>query len=226
MNFPDNFNYIGNVDISELARLVDELTEEDWHSDSYRQNRYEAHRETQTIPLVYDADFRHSHPTRLPALQKYQQAIYPILELVADHFENTDDGQALIKQHGLGYFIRTSLVRLVHDGVIPAHQDGNFSLTHSHRVHVPVVTNEDVEFTVGEQTIVMTAGEVIEINNRRAHSVSNKGELPRIHLILDFVLPGEMCCCGKRHHPATLCSPQSCKQTDTFKIPCNCYPAA
>jgi quercetin dioxygenase-like cupin family protein len=226
MNFPGNFFHIGNLDITELKNLVLSLTEEQWSSFSLRQNRYEVHQHTQTIGLVYDPDFRHSHPTRLPTLQMFEAAIHPALCMAADHFEETDTGQRLIKEHGLGYFIRASLVRLRAGCSIAEHQDKNFSLAHSHRVHLPIITNDRVRFTVGKETINMREGQLFEINNRRLHSVHNDGTEDRVHLILDFVLPGEKCCCGVKHHPRTRCSPQACLETVRLHVPCTCYPEA
>jgi quercetin dioxygenase-like cupin family protein len=224
MNFPGNVFHIGNLDIAELKKLVLDLTEEQWLSFSLRQRRYEVHQQTQTIGLVYDPDFRHSHPTRLPMLQTFESDLRPALWMTADHFEETGAGQRLIRERGRGYFVRVSLVRLKSGCSIAEHQDNNFSLTHSHRVHLPIVTNNEVWFTVGGETINMREGELYEINNRRMHSVRNEGSADRIHLILDFVLPGEKCCCGAKHHPDSLCSPQACLETDVQRIPCTCYP--
>lgn len=226
MNFAGSFNHIGNVDDGGLAGSIQELTDEQWSSFSLRQQRYEVHRDTQTVGLVYDPDFRHSHPTKLPMLQTFQQALQPILGQVAAFYEESTKGQALIKQNGLGYFVRATLVRLKAGGEIAAHQDLNFSLTHSHRVHVPIVTNPGVVFTVGNEAMHMPAGAIYEINNRRMHSVANEGSDDRVHLILDFVLPGEQCCCGAKLHPETRCSPQACMDTVRLKIPCTCYPEA
>jgi hypothetical protein len=224
MNFPGNFFHIGNLDLAELKKPVLKLTEEQWNSFSLRQMRYEVHQQTQTIGLVYDPDFRHSHPTRLPALETFESELRPAFWMVADHFEDTNASQRLIRERGRGYFVRVSLVRLKAGCNIAAHQDNNFSLTHSHRIHLPVVTNEAVWFTVGGETINMREGELYEINNRRMHTVSNNGSTDRVHLILDFVLPGEKCCCGAKHHPDSVCSPQACLETDIQRIPCTCYP--
>lgn len=224
MNFPGNFFHIGNIDLAELRQLVLDLTEAQWDSFSLRQKRYEVHRDTQTIGLVYDPDFRHSHPTRLPTLQIFEAALRPVLWMTADHFEETDTAKQLMQQNGRGYFVRSSLVRLKAGGSIAEHQDNNFSLAHSHRVHLPIITNDEVWFSVGSETINMQEGQLFEINNRRIHSVHNKGSDDRVHLILDYVMPGEKCCCGTKHHPDTLCSPQACMETDRQKIPCTCYP--
>ncbi|MDX1405857.1 MAG: aspartyl/asparaginyl beta-hydroxylase domain-containing protein [Woeseiaceae bacterium] len=224
MNFPGNFSYIGSVDSDELRRLALALTDEQWNEFSVRQARYEVHRHTQTIGLVYDPDFRHSHPTKLPTLQVFEPALRPALKKVADHFEESAKGRKLIEQYGLGYFIRATLVKLKAGRGIAAHQDLNFSLTHSHRVHLPLITNDDVIFTVGNEAQNLPEGELVEINNRRMHSVDNRGSSDRVHLILDFVLRGEQCCCGMKRHPDTHCSPQACIDTDRQRIPCNCYP--
>lgn len=224
MNFSGNFFRIGAVDTARLKSLVLEITDDEWNSDAFRQSRYEVHRDTQSVGLVFDPDFRHSHPTRLPMLQRFQPALQPVLELVANYYEGSEHGQKLIEEFGLGYFVRATVVKLKAGGSIDEHTDNNFSLVHSHRVHLAIVTNEQVQFTVGSQTANMEEGALYEINNRRKHSVENRGETDRIHLIMDFVLPGEQCCCGAKWHPHTLCSPQACRATDQMQIPCLCYP--
>lgn len=224
MNFPGNFFHIGDLDNAELKKEVLKLTDDQWESFSIRQKRYEVHQHTQTIGLVYDLDFRHSHPTRLPALELFEAVLRPVLWMAADHFEDTRTGRELIQAHGKGYFIRVSLVRLKAGCTIAKHQDMNFSLTHSHRLHLPVITNDKVWFTVGSETLNLREGQLYEINNRRLHSVANQGDADRVHLILDFVLPGERCCCGVRHNPDTRCSPQACLETVRLKIPCTCHP--
>ena len=226
MNFDGNFRLLGSVDIRPLQQLVLQLAPADWAAETTRQRRYEAHRDTQSIGLVYDYDFRHVQATRRPALQRFEPALRPVLAMIAADFEGSPKGRELCAQHGLGYFVRASLVRLAPGGEIAAHQDMNFSLAHAHRVHLSVVTNEGVRFTVGSETRNLREGEVVEINNRRIHQVSNRGAAGRVHLILDFVLRGEQCCCGSRRHPGVPCNPQLCLETDRLKVPCNCYPEA
>ena len=224
MNFQGNFRYIGEVDASGLKNLVLDLPEDRWQSEPYRQQRYEVHRSTQTINLVFDPDFRHTHPTKFPALQEFEPLLRPALGIVADFYEQSPRGRELLHGSRLGYFIRANVVRLKAGGEIPAHKDGNFSLAHAHRVHLPVITNPDVRFTVGKETRNLPVGTLYEINNRRTHSVRNDGSEDRVHLILDFVLPGEKCCCGDRLHPDTVCSPQGCLETDQFRVACTCFP--
>ena len=224
MNFLGNFSFLGNIEIDELKNLVLSLSDEQWDDFSIRQKIYEVHQNTRMIGLVYDLDFRHSHPTRLPALAMFEEALRPILMKTAAHYEESEIGKQLLQDNKLGYFIRASLVRLTAGCDITAHRDMNFSLTHSHRIHLAIISNDEVWFTVGNESINMRAGELYEVNNRRVHSVDNKGEEDRVHLILDFVLPGEQCCCGALHHPDTRCSPQACLDTVLLKVECNCHP--
>jgi hypothetical protein len=183
MNFDDNFRRIGGANVEPIRALVASLEEADWDSQSVRQQRYEVHRDTQTIPLVHDYDFRHTNPTRHPALETFGPVIRPILAITADFFDTSEKGLELTKKYGVGYFIRANLVRLAAGGAIDEHRDGNFSLTHAHRVHVPIITNDSVLFKVGQETLCLPDGEIYEINNRRLHSVHNAGDTARVHLI-------------------------------------------
>lgn len=223
MNFDDNFRRIGSANIEHVKALVAVLTDEDWTQESVPQQRYEVHKDTQSIPLVHDYDFRHTEPTRHPALQTFAPVIRPILAITADFYDSSEKGRELTKKYGIGYFVRTNLVRLAPGGTIDEHRDENFSLTHSHRVHVPIITNELVLFKVGRETLSIPEGEIYEINNRRLHSVHNAGAAARVHLILDYVLKGEKCCCGEKHHAGERCTPEACMDTDHGLIPCTCH---
>ena len=225
MNFAGNFVHIGNIDVADLKQRVLELREDQWQGEAFRQQRYEVHRDTQTVPLVFDPDFRHTHPTRLPALQMFESVLRPALKMAADHFDDSPTGRKLFDEYGMGYFVRANLVGLKPGGEITEHTDNNFSLVHSHRLHLPIITNEEVEFTVGDETINMKEGELYEINNRHLHSVKNAASTNRVHLIMDYVIPGEKCCCGKKLHPQTACNPHACEETDHLKIECVCFQA-
>ncbi len=157
-------------------------------------------------------------------MQLFAPAIQQVLDTVSHYYEALPAATTLLGQLGSGYFIRANLVRLNPGGEITAHQDKNFSLAHSHRIHIPIVTNEQVLFMVGSETINMREGEIFEINNRRIHSVRNDGVDGRVHLILDWVTPDEPCCCSQKTHPGEPCSPEACIGTDRMTIPCVCFP--
>lgn len=74
------------------------------------------------------------------------------------------DAGALIKPHSdycLGY------------------EDGTF------RIHIPIVTNPEVEFILDQQRLIMNEGECWYINANFIHSVANRGTIDRVHLVID-----------------------------------------
>ena len=224
MNFAGNFKKLGDIDIRPFKQLVERLSEDHWLADTERQAKYEVHRQTQNIGLVYDEDFRHINPTVRAPFKYFEPALMPIVKAVASYYDNTPEGMVLAKKFGPGYCVRANIVRLSPSGSIAPHQDKNFSLTHSHRVHIPITTNPQITFTIGNETRHLEAGEIIEINNRRMHSVDNPSEQARVHLLLDWVIAGEQCCCADRVHPDSRCNPQVCMATDRLQIACNCHP--
>ncbi len=224
MNFAGNYRNLGTADVSELRRLTEMLTDAHWLANTERQKRYSVHKDTQFIGIVYDEDFRHTDGTRQPALQMFGPALQPVLAQVADFYENDAQTLAKFEKPVRGYFIRVSLAKLIAGGKISVHQDKNFSLTHSHRVHVPLITNEQVHFYVGKERRHLKAGEIVEINNRRLHYVANQSEEDRVHLILDWVFPWEPCCCADKTHPGERCTPNACRETVLLRTPCNCHP--
>lgn len=169
MNFKGNYRKIGDLDVSALRSKTLELTEDDWAESAHRQKSFEAHRNTTSIPLVFDEDFRHSDPTTRPKFERFEAELAPVYQVVREAFDEANEAEGLQTKVGSCYAIRTLLARLNPGGVIDPHMDRNFSLTHAHRIHIPVQTHADVEFRVGGEAKNLSQGEVWEINNRRMH---------------------------------------------------------
>jgi len=71
------------------------------------------------------------------------------------------------------------------------HIDGGPLLHYSRRVHIPVITSEEVTFTVMDTTINMKESVWYEINNQMKHGANNPTDNERVHLIID-ILPNDM----------------------------------
>jgi hypothetical protein len=224
LNFQGNFRKIGDAEIAPILEVVQQLSADDWALEDTRQKRFEVHKDTQFIGLVYDEDFRHMNATQRPAMEIFNPVLHPVFAKIAQFYESAPDILVKLGRPVQGYFVRVSLVNLLPNGEISEHRDKCFSLAHSHRLHIPIRTNENVLFNVNGETIHMKAGEIYEINNRRNHSVVNKGSQGRVHLILDWVFPWEPCCCSYKTHPNVPCSPDVCIETDRLHIPCTCFP--
>ena len=191
MNFDGNLRQIGDIDVARFAQHAAKITDADWTADAFRQKTYEVHKQTQTIRLIMDEDGRHRDPTYHPSYETYNALLEPIEIFIRRQFEQTLKAKRLRKKHGRGYFIRMILVKLLTNGNIPHHVDQGETLTKSHRMHLPIIINEQNLFSVGDTEMHMKPGELWEINNRREHGVVNGGSEDRIHLIVDYVLAGE-----------------------------------
>lgn len=83
--------------------------------------------------------------------------------------------------------MRILLARLRAGGKIDEHVDSGYSLLNVHRIHIPVITNDDTVFSVGGAKTHMRAGEFWEIDNSQTHAVENNGADDRVHLIVDWM---------------------------------------
>ena len=70
---------------------------------------------------------------------------------------------------------------------VPEHVDVKYYWRTHTRIHIPVITNPEVHFTCGGQTVHMGAGECWVFDTFQNHTVTNGGQAQRIHLVLDTV---------------------------------------
>ena len=82
---------------------------------------------------------------------------------------------------------RARLMGLVPGATVPPHVDTNYYWRTHVRVHIPIVTNPDVRFTCGEETVHMAVGECWVFDTFRRHTVVNGGAEKRIHLVADTI---------------------------------------
>lgn len=78
------------------------------------------------------------------------------------------------------------LLRLGPGAEIKEHRDHALGLEDGMaRIHVPIITNPDVEFVLNQQRVVMSEGESWYLNFNLPHRVANYGTVDRVHLVLD-----------------------------------------
>lgn len=61
------------------------------------------------------------------------------------------------------------------------YEDGFF------RIHIPIVSNEDVHFTLNNETLIMRPGETWYANVNLPHGVKNGGKTNRVHMVIDGI---------------------------------------
>ena len=78
-------------------------------------------------------------------------------------------------------------LKLAAGAAIEAHVDGGLCYEVGEaRVHIPVRTNPEVDFRLNGQRLVMREGSCWYINANMPHSVANRSQADRIHLVMDF----------------------------------------
>ena len=87
-----------------------------------------------------------------------------------------------------GVWGRSRLMGLGVGAEVPEHVDSHYHWRTHLRIHVPVITNPQVEFTCGGETIHMAPGECWVFDSFRWHEVHNRGPERRVHLVLDTVV--------------------------------------
>jgi hypothetical protein len=155
--------------------LLNSIDKDHWKISTTRQKVYEVHRFTETIRLrhVKDLDFNNFKFVNYEMFDYYKPFIDNYLKIISNYFDIKD--------------YTALLVNLKPKGMIDTHTDGGsryFQL--GHRLHIPIKTNENVFFTVGNMRENMKVGKIYEINNLAEHSVENHSTENRIHLIMDI----------------------------------------
>lgn len=80
---------------------------------------------------------------------------------------------------------RSRLMRLAPQAGVPEHADINYHWFSRVRLHVPVITQPEVRFHCGGQSVHMAAGEAWVFDNWRLHRVEHPTGEERIHLVAD-----------------------------------------
>ena len=78
------------------------------------------------------------------------------------------------------------LMRLTPGSLIKEHTDLELSVEEGTvRIHIPVVTNPQVEFYLNRSRVVMEAGTTWYLRLSDPHSVHNRGDGDRVHMVID-----------------------------------------
>ena len=168
---------LGPVRIVPLREAVLALREAVWDAENAKKpNRFGALDATRHIVFRFVSNFndwRRSNDH--PLWAEWQPLLEPVLkEATADY------------GYARGAFPRVMLARMAPGGVIHLHRDQNPAAKWPHKVHVPLLTNDGVIFTVDGVDYHLEEGVAAEVNNMGLHGVANRGTTDRIHLIFEY----------------------------------------
>jgi len=81
------------------------------------------------------------------------------------------------------------LLKLDAGAIIKEHRDAELSFEHGEiRLHIPVITHEDVEFYLDKERMHLEEGECWYMNFNLLHNITNNSPVNRIHLVIDAVV--------------------------------------
>ena len=90
--------------------------------------------------------------------------------------------------YGSGTIYNAQFALLSPGDEIKRHYDGGLQFSLSQRIHVPLVSCNDVVFYINNRRFNFDAGLIVELNNSQYHAVENKSQTTeRLHLIIDYV---------------------------------------
>jgi hypothetical protein len=176
--FPDRLRLPISVDAALLARDLDGLSSAAWIGHYVKQN-YDG--DWSVIPLRAPAG--ETHPLRMiysdPGCKVFEDT--PLLDACPYLREVVATFQAPLRA--------VRLMRLTAGSVIKEHHDVELSFEDgSVRLHIPVVTNPDVDFRLNGTRVVLEAGSCWYLRLSDPHSVANRGTEDRVHLVIDTVV--------------------------------------
>lgn len=172
-----SIRHLGDVDISGLAARIADIPESVWDlENAEKPNKFEALSSTRHIVFRFISSPRHwGESYDRPLWNEWKDALLPVMEHVTRSY---------------GYqrvaYPRIMLARMAPGGVIHPHVDANRAALWPHKIHVPISTNPQVTFFIGDQGHKLEVGKAYEVNNLGKHAVRNEGTTDRIHLIFEY----------------------------------------
>lgn len=168
---------LGAVDIAALRAAVLAIPETEWERENAdKPNRFEALDATRHIVFRFVSnlkDWRTDYDRANWA--EWRGLIEPVLAQAVAPLGYAD-----------GIFPRIMLARMPAGGAIKPHRDANPAAKWPHKIHVPLMTNEGVVFTIDGVRYHLPEGEAVEVDNMAVHAVENRGGEDRIHLIFEY----------------------------------------
>ena len=111
----ENFKLIATAEVKPFKNKVKKFSQEDWDEFDFRQKSYKVHRNTETIPLIFDTDFRSNNPTYLERSKLFEEELNMCKKIFS-------------KVYGPGLLIRAILVKLKANCSVDPHIDKGDSL--------------------------------------------------------------------------------------------------
>jgi hypothetical protein len=173
----ESIRELGTVDIDRLREAVLAIPEAVWDAENAsKPNRFGALDATRHIVFRFVSNFRDWRDSYDgPLWAEWKPLLEPVLAQSTKAYGYAE-----------GAYPRVMLARMAPGGVIHPHRDQNPAAKWPHKIHVPLLTNDDVTFWVDGKSFHFAEGQAVEVNNMGVHAVENGGTTDRIHLIFEY----------------------------------------
>ncbi len=186
---------------------VKNISPETWDEDTSRQDSFRCHRDTQAIPLIYGRNINKKTYTE-HWNNTWEKKFLPLLSNILNPY------------YGEGEIIRMCLCNLLPFGTVLEHKDDTEEiLLHTHRIHLPIITNINVDFIVEQDVFNLKEGCLYEFSNQQFHHVKNRSALNRVHLIFDYLELDKIQFFEKKYlHTEPISQPTSYRDQETGEL--------
>jgi hypothetical protein len=167
-----------NIDLTSIKNEVLNFKEE-WSYDTSRQDRLATHKDTEMFQLrfiSYDwqiGDGNNSHDVYSLKNKDSQDCLNKIYDVLENYYD--------------GKVVRCEIIKMKGKSNIQPHIDSGEFLYSGRRIHVPLITNDKIIFSIFNNDMNLKVGNWYEINNSLPHSVNNPTDEERIHIIIDIM---------------------------------------
>ena len=190
---PEKYKVLGKYNVSSILEKINGFSEDNWKLIEERKTLF-AQEECDTIVLFNLPDYQNKVFDKLIIgswLSIFSQEIKEICDIISLVYPNGEPKRIILN-------------KLPPGKVIAEHFDANYHLETCRRIHLPIITNDHVNFNIQRQKISMNVGVITEINNNALHSVQNNSNKDRIHLLIDWGIKnnpyyGEIDSCWKNY---------------------------
>lgn len=167
---------LGPVDHLPLKAAVESAPAEAWFEDDIRQKSFEQHKQTRSLVMLFSSTWPNPDVQQRAGWKYFAEPANALMQqIIAAHYPPG------------GRIIRAMAAKLLGGGRIALHKDSHPSFAAAHRIHVPLVTNPDVDFVIRGASHHLEEGVAYEVSNLDYHAVTNLGP-DRIHFIFDYTL--------------------------------------
>lgn len=214
MRLPNSthFKFVKDFDVDQISKRISELDDSVWLSNPFNTHlnfpkeillRIEQLKKQMSVSRIW---IKCTEEDWLPNRLRLDLAQYidADLDITADNFgkyikkfkTNQVDNQlnsytdAIVnelEQIYDGVAARILYAKISPGSGIAPHSDNGYYFQHSHRCHVPIITNDNVFFTIEDDSFNLPQGKCYEVDNILMHHVRNLGNTDRIHLIVDII---------------------------------------